>query len=110
MCPSPERPVILKIQSQKKLRIYLQNQRSRTSEHSWRLRGRRRLFLRREDNFLEESLSVVTLGTVGILESEPMLSFSLSPEENEDKASGERFLKAEEAETLLKEHLAMRRV
>ena len=33
-----------------------------------------------------------------------------SPEEDEDKASGEGFLEAEEAETLLEERLAMRRV
>jgi len=59
---------------------------------------------------LEESLSVVTLGAVGVLGSEPTLSSSLSPEENEDKASGKGFLEAEEAETLLKECLAMRRV
>ena len=32
----------------RKLKIYLQNQKSRTLEHSWRLRGRRRSFLRRE--------------------------------------------------------------
>jgi len=32
----------------RKLRIYLQNQKSRTLEHSWRLRGRRRSFLRGE--------------------------------------------------------------
>ena len=36
-----------------------------------------------------------------------MLSSSLSPEEDEDKASGEGFLETEEAETLLEEHLAM---
>ena len=61
----------------------------------------------RKGSFLKESLPVVTLGTVGILESEPMLFSSLSPEEDEDKASGEEFLKAEEAETLLEEYLAM---
>ena len=64
----------------------------------------------REGNLLEESLPVVTLGAVGVLGSEPMLSSSLSPEEDEDKASGEGFLEAEEAETLLEECLAMRRV
>jgi len=62
----------------------------------------------REGNLLEESLPVVTLGAVGILGSEPMLSSSLSPEEDEDKASGKGFLEAEEAETPLEEHLAMR--
>ena len=64
----------------------------------------------REGNLLKKSLSVVTLGVVGVLGSEPMLSSSLSPEEDEDRASGEEFLEAEEAETLLKEHLAIRYV
>jgi len=61
----------------------------------------------REGSLLEESLSVVTLRAVGILGSEPTLSSSLSPKEDEDKVSEEEFLEAEEAETLLKEHLAM---
>jgi len=61
----------------------------------------------RGGSLLEESLSVITLGAVGILGSEPTLSSSLSPEENEDKASGEGFLEAEKAETLLEERLAM---
>ena len=64
----------------------------------------------RGDSFLKESLPVVTLGAVGVLGSEPTLSSSLSPGEDEDKASGEGFLEAEEAETLLEERLAMRRV
>ena len=64
----------------------------------------------REGNLLEESLPVVTLGAVGVLGSEPTLSSSLSPEEDEDRASGEGFLEAEEAETPLEERLAMRRV
>jgi len=64
----------------------------------------------REGNLLEESLPVVALGAVGVLGSEPTLSSSLSPEEDEDKASGEGFLEAEEAETPLEECLAMRRV
>jgi len=34
-----------------KLRVYLQNQKSKTIEHSWRLRGRRRSFLRREGKY-----------------------------------------------------------
>ena len=59
----------------------------------------------REGNLLKESLPIVTLGAVGM--SEPMLSSSLSPEEDEDKASGEGFLEAKEAETLLEERLAM---
>jgi len=45
-------------------------------------------------------LPIITFGTVGILGSEPTLSFSLSPEEDEDKA--------EEIEILLEECLAMR--
>ena len=61
----------------------------------------------REGNLLKESLSIVIFGTVGILGSEPTLSSSLSPEENEDKASGKGFLEAEKAETLLEEHLVM---
>ena len=61
----------------------------------------------REGNLLKESLPVVTLGVVGILGLEPTLSSSLSPEEDEDKASGEGFLETDEAETLLKECLAM---
>jgi len=64
----------------------------------------------REGSLLKESLLVVTLGAVGVLGSEPTLSSSLSPEEDEDRASGEGFLKAEEAETLLEERLTMRRV
>ena len=64
----------------------------------------------RGGSFLKESLSVITLGAVGVLGSEPTLSSSLSPEEDEDKASGEGFLEAEEAETLLEERLAMRQV
>jgi len=64
----------------------------------------------RGDSLLEESLPVIALGAVGVLGSEPTLSSSLSPEEDEDKASGEEFLEAEEAETLLEEHLAMQRV
>ena len=64
----------------------------------------------RKGTLLEESLLVVIFGAVGILGSEPMLSSLLSPEEDEDKASGEGFLEAEEAETLLEERLAMRRV
>jgi len=59
---------------------------------------------------LKESLPVVTLETVGVLGSEPTLFSSLSPEEDEDKALGEGFLEAEEAEILLEERLAMHRV
>ena len=61
----------------------------------------------REGSLLEESLPVIILGAVGILGSEPTLSSSLSPEEDEDKASREGFLEAEEAETLLEEHFAI---
>jgi len=35
----------------RKLRIYLQSQKSKTIEHSWRLRGRRRSFLRRKSKY-----------------------------------------------------------
>jgi len=61
----------------------------------------------RGGSLLEESLLVITFGAVGILGSEPTLSSSLSPKEDEDKASGEGFLEAEEAETLLEERLVM---
>jgi len=55
-------------------------------------------------------LPIITLGAVGVLVSEPTLFSLLSPEKDEDKTSGEGFLEAEEAETLLKEYLAMQRV
>jgi len=58
-------------------------------------------------NLLEESLSIVILGTVGVLESEQTLSSSLSPKEDKDKVSVEGFLKVEEAEILLEECLAI---
>jgi len=61
----------------------------------------------RRGSLLEESLLVITLGTVDILGSESILSSSLSPEKDEDKALREGFLEAEEAETLLEEHLAI---
>ena len=62
----------------------------------------------REGNLLEESLPVVTLGAVGVLGSELMLSSSLLPEEDEDTASEKGFLKAKEAKTLLEERLVIR--
>ena len=61
----------------------------------------------RKGNLLEESLSVVTFGVVGVLGLEPTLSSSHSPKEDEDKASEEGFLETEEVETPLKEHLVM---
>jgi len=61
----------------------------------------------REGSLLEESLSVTILGAVGILEPEPTLFFSLSPEKDEDIVSEEGFLIAEAVEILLEEHLAM---
>jgi len=61
----------------------------------------------RGGSFLKESLPVITLGAVGVLGSEPTLSSSLSPEEDENKASGEGFLEAEEAETLLEEPMSL---
>jgi len=53
-CPSLERPIILRIQNQEKLRKvrlrkYLQKQKSRPIEYSWRFIRREGLFLRRED-------------------------------------------------------------
>jgi len=62
----------------------------------------------RQDSLLEESLPVIILEAIGILGSESTLSSSLSPEKDENKASEKVFLEAEEAETLLKEYLAMR--
>jgi len=59
---------------------------------------------------LLESLPITTLGAVGVLRSEPKLSSSLSSKEEEDRTSEEGFLKAEEAETLLEEHLAIQQV
>jgi len=64
----------------------------------------------REGTFMQESLPVVTLGAVGILGSKLMSFSSLSSEEDKYTASGETFLKAEEAETLIEERLAMQRV
>jgi len=64
----------------------------------------------RGGSLLEESLPIITPRAVGVLESEPTLSSSLSPEEDKDKASGGGFLETKEAETLLEEHLAMRQV
>ena len=64
----------------------------------------------REGSLLEKSLPVITLGAVGILESEPTLFSSLSPEKDEDKASEEGFLETEEAEILLEERLAIQQV
>jgi len=61
----------------------------------------------REDTFLEKSLSVVILGTVGILGSEPMYFFSFSPEINKSTSLGETFLEAQEAKTLLEEYLTI---
>ena len=61
----------------------------------------------RENAFLKESLSIVTLGKVNILWSEPMFSSLLSPKENTATVSKETFLEIEEVETLLKEHFVM---
>jgi len=59
---------------------------------------------------LLESLPVTTLKTVGVLGLKLILSFSLSFEKEEDRTSGEGFLEAEKAETLLKEHLVIQQV
>ena len=56
---------------------------------------------------MKENLPVTILGAVGVLGSESTLSSSLSPEEDENKALGEGFLEAKEAETLLEERLAI---
>jgi len=56
---------------------------------------------------LLESLPVITLGVVGILGSEPILSSSLSSGEEENRTSEEGFLEAEEAKTLLEKCLAI---
>jgi len=61
----------------------------------------------REDTFLEKSLPIVILGTVGILESKPMFSSSLSSSKDTAIALGEIFLEVEEAEILFEECLAM---
>ena len=61
----------------------------------------------RKLNFLEESLSMITLRAVDILESEPISSFLLSSKEDKAKASGEVFLEVEEVEMLLEEYFAM---
>jgi len=50
---------------------------------------------------LEESLSVITLEAIDVLESEPISSFLLFFQEDKPKTLEEIFLKAEEVETLL---------
>ena len=62
----------------------------------------------RGGSLLEESLLVIILGIVGVLGSELILFSSLSSEKDKDKASGEGFLEAEEAETLLEKRFTMR--
>ena len=64
----------------------------------------------REDTFLKESLPIVILRIVGILEFEPILSFSLSSKEDKAIALEETFLDAKETETLLEEHFAIQQV
>jgi len=59
-----------------------------------------------EDTFLEESLFVVTLEVVDVLEFEPMF-FSLSSEEDNAKTSRKAFLKIK---MLLNKYLAMQQV
>ena len=56
---------------------------------------------------MEESLPVIILGAIDILESESTLSFLLFPKEDKDKASEKGFFEAEETETLLEECFAM---
>ena len=57
-----------------------------------------------KEGTLLEILPVTTLGAVGVLGSDPMLS---SSEKEEDRTSEKRFLEEEEAETLLKECLVI---
>ena len=61
----------------------------------------------RRGSLLEESLLIIILGVVDILELESILFSTLSPEKDKDKASGEGFLEAEEAKTFLEKHLAI---
>jgi len=56
---------------------------------------------------LEKSLLIVTFGAVGILESELISFFLLSPRKNNVKALEEVLLKIEEAKILLKKYLAV---
>jgi len=51
---------------------------------------------------LEESLSIITFGIVGILGLEPTHNFLLFPEEDEDKTLREGFLKVKEVENTSK--------
>jgi len=73
--------------------------RNKSRKSSWKLQ--------RRQSFRRELACVIILGVVGILGSELTLSSSLSPKEDEDKASEKGFLEAEEAETLLEEYFAM---
>jgi len=61
----------------------------------------------REYNLLKESLPVIIFGAVGILESEPILSFSLYLNKDEDKDLVEWFLETKETKILLKKCLAI---
>jgi len=60
----------------------------------------------RGDSHLEESLLVI-FRIISVLRLELILFFSLSPEEDENKALGEEFLETENVETLLEECLVM---
>ena len=59
---------------------------------------------------MEESLSVITLEAIGVLESEPISSFLLFFQEDKPKTLGETFLKAEEVKTLLERWFAIQQV
>ena len=61
----------------------------------------------RESTFLEESLLIVTLGVVDVLESKLMFSSSISPGKEKSTASGETFLYIKKVETLFEEYLAI---
>jgi len=60
----------------------------------------------RGGSYLEESLLVI-FRIVGVLRSEYILSSSLSPEEDKNKALGKEFLEIENVEILLEKFLAM---
>ena len=61
----------------------------------------------RESTFLEESLLIITLGVVDVLESKLIFFSSVSPEKDKAIALGVIFLDIKEVETLLKEYLAI---
>jgi len=61
----------------------------------------------RENNFLEESLLIVTLEVVDVLGSKLIFSSSVSSEKDKAIASGVIFLDIKEVEILLKKYLTI---